>query len=109
MNLRFAANSIRVRVTTEEFADLCKGKSMGLDVLMPRGHAFRLKLNPSSAAEWRFDSDPTGLWLGVPRTELIGLAQQLPSRQGITHGFATGHSELQISLEVDVKSGSKQA
>jgi hypothetical protein len=103
MNIRFATNSIRARLSSEEFAELCAGKSMALEVDLPHGHAFRFKINQSSAAEWQFDSDPTGLWLSVPRAELSGLAQGLPSKEGLTHSFAAHGGELNIDLEVDVK------
>ncbi len=103
MNLRFAAHSIRIRVSTEEFAQLHAGKSLGLEVSLPRGHAFRVKVNQSNTGDWQFDSDPTGLWLSIPRTELDGLAQGLPSKAGVVRAFGTNHGELQVSLEVDVK------
>ncbi len=108
MNLRFAAGDIRIRVSTEEFAELCAGKSIGLTVNMPRGHAFRVKLNQTNAEQWQFDSDPTGLWLSIPRIELAGLAQGLPAKEGIKHAFLTNQDELQISLEIDVKKGGKK-
>jgi hypothetical protein len=100
MNLRFADNSLRIRVTADEFAQLHAGQSLALQVSLPRGHEFRLKLNQGSG-DWQFDSDPTGLWLSIPRAELAALAQRLPSKEGIAHGFATQHAELQISFEVD--------
>lgn len=101
MNLRFAPHSIRIRTTADEFAQLQAGKSLGLEVTMPRGHAFRAKVNQSNTGDWLFDSDPTGLWLSVPRAELDQLAQSMPSKEGVTHAFGTSHGELQISLEVD--------
>ncbi len=102
MNLRFAAHSIRVRVSSDEFEQLHAGKSLGLEVSLPHGHMFRAKVNQGSG-DWQFDSDPTGLWLSVPRHELDLLAQELPSREGIAHSFSTHHGELQVSVEVDVK------
>lgn len=101
MNLRFAAHSIRVRITRDEFQLLHEGKPLALEVSLPRGHVFRAKVNPAS--EWLFDSDPTGLWLSVPRTELDVLHQSLPTKEGISHAFSTHHGELEVSLEVDVK------
>jgi hypothetical protein len=101
MNLRFATHSMRLRLTPEEFTQLHSGKNLALEVALPRGHAFRLKVNQSSVVDWRFDSDPTGLWLTVPRSELDALAQSLPSKHGITHAFTTTQGELQIVLEVD--------
>lgn len=105
MNLRFAPHSIRIRVSADEFAQLHAGKSLGLEVPLPRGHVFRAKVNHSGTGDWQFDSDPTGLWLSIPRAELEQLARALPAREGVMHPFATHHGELQVSLEVDVKSG----
>jgi hypothetical protein len=101
MNLRFATHSLRVRVSADEFEQLKSGKSLGLEVSLPRGHVFRTKVNPAN--EWMFDSDPTGMWLNVPRSEIDALSAALPSREGIMHAFGTQHGELEVSLEVDVK------
>lgn len=102
MNLRFATHSIRIRVSADEFTQLRSGKSLALEVPLPRGHAFRAKVN-QSGSEWQFDSDPTGLWLSVPRAELESLANALPTREGVIHSFPTQQGDLQISIEVDVK------
>ena len=104
MNMRFAENSIRLRVTSDEFAQLRIGKAMALEVPLPRGHLFRAKLNMTSNGNWHFDSDPTGMWISVPRKDLDVLAGELPSKEGIAHAFTTPNGELQVSLEVDVKS-----
>jgi hypothetical protein len=104
MNLRFDTHSIRIRVSNDEFTLLQAGKPLGLDVTLPHGHAFRAKVNRSNTSDWQFDSDPTGLWLSIPRGELEELAQALPSKGGVAHAFGTHRGELQISLEVDVKS-----
>jgi hypothetical protein len=101
MNLRFAPQSIRIRTTVDEFAQLQAGKSLGLEVSLPRGHAFRAKVNQSNSGDWQFDSDPTGLWLSIPRAELDQLALAMPSKEGVVHAFGTNRGELQISLEVD--------
>ena len=103
MNLRFATHSIRVRVTSDEFAQLRVGKPMGLEVPLPHGHLFRAKVNMAANGDWHFDSDPTGMWISVPRNELDNLAQGLPNKEGIAHAFNTHHGELQVSFEVDVK------
>lgn len=105
MNLRFAAHSLRVRISSDELNDLRTGKNLSLEVPLPRGHVFRTKVN--LGGEWAFDSDPTGMWLTVSKAEVESLAASLPSKEGITHGFATHHGELQVSLEVDVKQSRK--
>jgi hypothetical protein len=109
MNLRFAAHSIRIRVSADEFEALRAGKALGLDVPLPRGHVFRAKLSKTNTPEWQFDSDPTGLWFSIPHTELDTLAMGLPAREGVAHVFSTQQGELQISLEVDVKGAARQS
>lgn len=104
MNVRFSANGIRLRISAEEFSDLRGGAPIGLEVSLPRGHVFRAKLN-ASGIDWHFDSDPTGLWISIPRSELETLANQLPSKDGVSHQFDTNHGSLGVSLEVDVKTG----
>lgn len=103
MNMRFSENSIRLRVSNDEFEQMRLGKTMSLEVPLPRGHKFRCKLNVAANGHWLFDSDPTGLWVSVPRRELNSLAEALPSKDGIAHAFATNEGELNVSLEVDVK------
>lgn len=103
MNMRFAENSIRLRVTSDEFAQLRIGKTMALEVPLPQGHLFRAKLNMAPNGHWHFDSDPTGMWISVPRQDIDALAGELPSKEGVAHAFATQKGELQVSLEVDVK------
>jgi len=103
MNMRFAENSIRLRVSSDEFAQLRIGKAMALEVPLPQGHLFRAKLHMATNGHWHFDSDPTGMWISVPRTDLDALAEDLPRKEGIAHAFATPNGELQVSLEVDVK------
>jgi hypothetical protein len=104
MNLRFDSHSIRIRVSNDELQSLQAGKPLGLDVTLPHGHAFRAKVNRSNTSDWQFDSDPTGIWLSIPRVELEDLAQSLPSKEGVAHAFGTHRGELQISFEVDLKS-----
>ena len=103
MNMRFSENSIRLRVTSDEFAQLRIGKTMALEVSLPQGHLFRAKLNMATNGHWHFDSDPTGIWISVPRRDIDSLAEDLPSKDGVVHAFATQKGELQVSLEVDVK------
>ena len=103
MNFRFAPGSIRVRLSNDEFSQLRSGKTLSLEVCLPGHHVFRARLSLSTDTQWHFDSDPTGMWMTVPRTEIEALAASLPSKEGIEHSFETSRSELVVSLEVDVK------
>ena len=101
MDLRFAVASIGIQVTTEELSRLCSGRSIGLRVSMPRGHAFNVKLTQTNLTNWLFDSDPTGLWLSVPRAELALLGEDATARQSIAHQFNTQEETLTITLQVN--------
>lgn len=104
MNIRFSEGSIRCRVTQREFDVLLSSRGVELVVALPRSHAFRVNVKPGAVDGWLLDSDPTGLWITIPRTELEALAQMLPSREGIEHRFElAGGDAVTVSLEVDVR------
>ena len=104
MNIRFSASAVRCRATPKELDSLQSGRAITLEVSLPRKHAFRVNVRPGVVGGWLLDSDPTGLWITIPRTDLEALAQSLPSRDGIEHKFdlVDGGTVL-VSFEVDVK------
>jgi hypothetical protein len=104
MNVRFSDRHIRFRVARQEVERLLAGRSLTLDVPMPRAHQFRASINITSTGDWQLDSDPTGLWLTLPRKALEGLLQELPSKEGLEHEFATNGQTLAVALEVDLRS-----
>ena len=78
MNVRFSDRHIRFRVTRQELERLLAGRSLALDVPMPRAHQFRASVSVTPIGDWQLDSDPTGLWLSIPRSALEALLQELP-------------------------------
>jgi hypothetical protein len=104
MNIRFSPGAVRCRVSTKELDSLQSGRAITLEVSLPRKHVFRVNIRPGVVGGWLLDSDPTGLWVTIPRTEFEVLAQSLPSRDGIEHKFdlEDGGTVL-VSFEVDVK------
>jgi len=103
VNFKFSVNSVRVRISQDEFDQLRLGKTLSLEVPLTGHHLFRAKLNISADGQWHFDSDPTGMWISAPRNEVDTLAENLPSKDGIEHTFTTHKDELVVSLEVDVR------
>jgi hypothetical protein len=103
MNVRFAAQSVRCRITHAELDRLMSGREVALEVPLPPAHTFRLTVRPAMIGSWQLASDPTGIWLAVPRSELESLAQSLPSREGLARQFGAGASIVQVSLEVDLR------
>lgn len=104
MNVRFADQNIRFRVENEEFQRLLSGKAVALEVTVLNSRVFRANVSAIMMGSWQLDSDPTGLWLSVPREELKELSSHLPRKSGLEHEFKTSHGELHVSLEVDLKS-----
>ena len=102
MKLGFAAGSITIRIHPDELAKLAVGGSIGLHVALPRGHEFRVKLNQTQTEQWHFDSDPTGLWLTVPRAQLDILGRGQSDMHCIQQTFMTHQDEVVIRLELDV-------
>ena len=103
MNVRFSDRHIRFRVTRPELERLLAGRSLALDVPMPRSHQFRASVNVTPLGDWQLDSDPTGLWLSLPRSALEELLQELPRKEGLEHEFATNGNALAVVFEVDLR------
>ncbi len=108
MNIRFADRHIRFRVTRQELERLLAGRSLALDVPMPRAHQFRANVNVTPLGDWQLDSDPTGLWLSLPRSALESLQQELPRKEGVEHEFDTNGNKLTVAFEVDLRSEREQ-
>ena len=104
MNIKFSDQSVRCRVTRDELDVLLLGRAVVLDVPLPRDHKFRLNVRPAATGLWQLDSDPTGLWLTIPRDDIASLSETLPSKQGITHEFPlSNRSSVAVTFEVDVR------
>lgn len=104
MNIKFSSGAIRCRVTQEELAALLLGRAIKLEVALPRHHAFRLNVRPAVVGGWLLESDPTGLWIAIPRASLETLSQSLPSKEGIDNHFDLGGGgTVRVSFEVDLR------
>jgi hypothetical protein len=103
MNVRFSDRHIRFRITRDELDRLLTGRSLALDVPMPRSHQFRASISITTLAAWQLDNDPTGLWLSIPRAAVEELQQSLPRKEGLQHHFS---GPLTVSFEVDLRNES---
>jgi len=103
MKIRFADRAVRCRVSREELDRLLSGRAVILEVPLPRNHVFRGNIWPGAMAGWQLESDPTGIWITIPKTELQQLADSLPSREGIEHAFDVEEGSVTVSFEVDVR------
>ena len=103
MNVRFSDRAIRCRGTSAELQQLLTGRAIELDICLPRDRRFRVNVRPSALQRWQLESDPTGIWVSIPRSELEALAQTLPSKEGVEHEFETSQGGVVVKFEVDVK------
>jgi hypothetical protein len=108
MNIRFSESHIRFRVSRSELDRLLAGRSLSLDVPMPRSHQFRASISVTPIGDWQLESDPTGLWLTLPRSALESLLQELPRKEGLEHDFDTNGSTLSVAFEVDLRGEKEQ-
>ena len=60
-------------------------------------------MRPSALETWQLESDPTGIWVSIPRAQLEAFGKTLPSKEGIEHGFETAQGSVTVSFEVDLR------
>jgi hypothetical protein len=103
MNVRFSDRAIRCRATSAELQKLLTGRAIELELYLPRDRRFLVNIRPSALDKWQLDSDPTGIWVSIPRSQLEALAQTLPSKEGIEHSFPTAQGSVAVTFEVDLQ------
>ena len=102
MVVTFAAGAVSCRVTRTELERLLSGRAITLDVVLPREHRFRMNIRPASLNGWQLESDPTGLWLSIPRTDLEAFQKETGTGMQRTLETSGGGS---IDVRVDVEPG----
>jgi hypothetical protein len=103
MNVRFSASAMRCRATSAELEQLLTGRAISLDLNLPRDRRFRVNVRPSALETWQLESDPTGIWVSIPRTQIEAFGKTLPSKEGFEHGFETAQGRVTVSFEVDLR------
>jgi hypothetical protein len=104
VDVRFSGQSLYCQITRSELERLSTGRSIDLVVQLPKHHSFRMSLRPSPmSAErggWQLDSDPTGMWLTIPRAELELLGQTTTFAERLVREFPVSDGEnVQVILE----------
>ena len=79
------------------------GRAVALEVPLPRNHVFRANVWPGAIGGWQLESDPTGIWITIPKAELQALADSLPSKEGIEQEFEAMDGTVKVVFEVDVR------
>jgi uncharacterized protein DUF7009 len=109
MNVRFSEQAIRCRATAAELQQLLTGRALALELCLPRDRRFRVNVRPAALETWQLDSDPTGIWIAIPRSQLQALAEAVSSKEGIERSFETAQGELTVTFEVDLKKSQAKA
>jgi hypothetical protein len=104
VDVKFSGQSLYCQISRTELATLVSGRSVDLIVSLPKHRTFRLGVRPSAMSAdrggWALDSDPTGLWLTIPRAELEQLGQTETFAERLMRDFPVSSSQtMQVILE----------
>lgn len=104
MNVRFAPQEVRFRINRQELEQLRVGRAVVMTVTLPGQHAFQASVGTDRFGNWRLDSDPTGLWLTLPRNSLDVFADGVPTAEGVEHRFDLANGgTVNLIFDVDVR------
>ena len=104
MDVRFSGQTLYCHISRAELEQLASGRSVDMQVALPRHHAFRVSVRPSvMSAErggWQLESDPTGIWLTIPRADLEQLGQTESFAERLVHDFpVSADQQVKVILE----------
>ena len=104
MDVRFSGQALYCQISRTELATLTSGRSVDLIVSLPKHRTFRVSVRPSAMSAdrggWQLDSDPTGLWLTIPRAELEQLGQTETFAERLMRDFpVTSSQQIQVIVE----------
>jgi hypothetical protein len=98
MDVRFSGQSLYCQISRAELETLSSGRSVDLIVSLPKHRSFRVGVRPSAMSAdrggWQLDSDPTGLWLTVPRAELEQLGQTKSFAERLMRDFPVSSNQI---------------
>ena len=105
MNIRFAENEIRYRVSPGEFQELKNGRYLQLDTIPL---TFVVQMAKKSLAQgMALDLSCGAIHLAISPDEITEFENRLPSRSGIEKrlllGESGGNRTLDVAFEVDIK------
>lgn len=107
MRVQLEGQSLRLRVDEDELARLLQGGSADNRTSLPDGHVDMLQVSLSSRIDWRRES--TVCHICLPASEVRGLSERLPTRDGLQFALSTPSGEtLQILFDVDVRDSARK-
>jgi len=105
MNVRFSSDSIRFRISNEELVAVMQtGTLVGSTPLPADGQELRYEVMVGAFSRPVGLAYTTGrILILVSRKAITDLAENLPSREGLSGFENVGSSVVKISLEIDIK------
>ncbi|GFE79044.1 hypothetical protein GCM10011487_10440 [Steroidobacter agaridevorans] len=104
MDVRFSGQALYCQISRAELATLSSGRSVDLIVSLPRHRSFRVGVRSSAMSAdrggWQLESDPTGIWLTIPRAELEQLGQTEMFAERLMRDFpVSSNQQMRVILE----------
>ena len=104
VDVRFTGQALYCQITRSELERLLSGRAVELQVALPRDHSFRISVRPSALPAdrggWQLDSDPTGIWVTIPRDDVAMLGQTTSFAERLMRDFVvSGNERVQVILE----------
>ena|SRR5690349_4747426 len=104
MDVRITRSALYCQISRSELDLLVSGRAIELQLQLPRHHVFRVSVRPSvmpaDRGGWQLDSDPTGIWITVPRADLELLGQTKTFAERLMHAFPLSSTQsMQVVLE----------
>lgn len=104
MDVQFSGQALYCHFSRAELERLATGRSVDLHVALPRNRSFRVNVRPSNLGAdrggWQLESDPTGIWVTLPRAELEQLGQAESLAERLVHDFpVSADRQVQVILE----------
>jgi hypothetical protein len=100
MKVQFASGTIRLRVTHAEFHALSTGAALSLGIAMPGG---RWQVDVAPARDFAVNLEAMRLAISLPACDLAGLADRLPTREGLRWQVDTPDGPISVAFEVDIR------
>lgn len=109
MDVRFSGQALYCHISRAELERLTSGRPVDLVFALPRHRALRLGVWPSPLSAdrggWQLASDPTGIWLTIPRAEIEQLGQTTAFAERLVRDFPLSEGgQMQVILEVEPQS-----
>ncbi len=106
MNIRLAPGELRIAITRTELDQLRARRAILLELALPRQHVMRVSVTAVAVGDWQLDSDPTGVWLAIPRRDLESFATEPGAGPSVVRHFDTNDGRP-VTLVLQVEEGSR--